>query len=327
MLHHYILMMFQMLWPTGVLFQPLDMKDQYKIVAAVHFDGPTIPSRVVLNHKHDIVAVGCYAEERPGDITFLSVATKKLTGTVLKGHTLGVTTLCYSPDGKQLASGSWDKTVRLWDIATGKSVATLKGHTNKIRHVAYSIDGKSLASASIDGTVRLWDTASGNHIATFSGHDGAVYAAVFTPDGKRLVTGGTDGKIRVWDVTTRKKIDTFDGQVGLIYSIAISVNGVLAVAGDEKCVKLWRLDTHECTHTLKGHVDRIIFVVFNDDGTRLASCGFDDTLRIWDVISAQSVAILHCNCTVTSAAFVDDNLVIAASFSALQVWQHQFPKK
>src|SRR5436853_191312 len=86
----------------------------------------------------------------------LSAQEPKLRDT-LKGHTTMVSSVAYSPDGKTLASGSGDKTIKLWDVATGKEQATLKGHTLRVNSVAYSTDGKTLASGSTDQTIKLWD--------------------------------------------------------------------------------------------------------------------------------------------------------------------------
>src|SRR4051794_7460144 len=106
-----------------------------------------------------------------------------------KGHTAAVTCVAASPDGKTLASGSWDKTVILWDVAAGKERATLTGHTAVVHAVAFSPDGKTLASGSQDKAVILWDVAKGRELATLKGHAFEVHAVAFRPDGKTLASG------------------------------------------------------------------------------------------------------------------------------------------
>ena len=104
----------------------------------------------------------------------------------LKGHTREVFSVAFSPDGKTVASGSADQSIKLWDVAGGKNTATLKGHTDFVQSVAFSPDGKTLASGSRDKTVNLWDVASGKTTATLKGHTDRVWSVAFSPDGKTL---------------------------------------------------------------------------------------------------------------------------------------------
>lgn len=116
------------------------------------------------------------------------------------GHEGSVVSVAFSPDGKTLASGSSDNTVKLWDVASGGEVRTLSGHTDWARSVAFSPDGRTLASGSGDETVKLWDVASGQEVRTLSGYTRDVWSVAFSPDGRTLASASSDKTVKLWGV-------------------------------------------------------------------------------------------------------------------------------
>ena len=118
------------------------------------------------------------------------------------GHTFGVSSVSFNPDGKTLASGGTDKSIQLWDVVTGEYKQTLVGHTKTVYCVSFSPDGKTLASGSSDGTIRLWEANTGQHQKTFSGHNYVVSSLSFSPNGQTLASGSWDGSVLLWDLTS-----------------------------------------------------------------------------------------------------------------------------
>src|ERR1700722_15137209 len=124
----------------------------------------------------------------------------------LKEHPDRVSSVAFAPDGKTLATGCWDGTVRLWETATGKELTVLRGHADWVMGVAFSRDGKTLVSASMDKTIRLWDVASGKEQAVLRGAKMAIFCLALSPDGKRVATGGgkagsdVPGEVLLWQI-------------------------------------------------------------------------------------------------------------------------------
>ena len=130
---------------------------------------------------------------------------------LLTGHTAGVLSVSFSPDGHTLASGSYDETVRLWDVGTGNPLRTLTGHTSYVASVSFSPDGRTLASGSWDDTIRLWEVSTGSLLRTLTGHTSYVASVSFSPDGRTLASGSWDDTIRLWEVSTGSLLRTLTG--------------------------------------------------------------------------------------------------------------------
>jgi WD40 repeat protein/tRNA A-37 threonylcarbamoyl transferase component Bud32 len=243
----------------------------------------------------------------------------------LRGHITTVNSVAFSPDGQCLASASSDRTVKLWETATGKELRTLKGNTGPVYGVAFSPDGQRLASASADQTVKLWETATGKVLLTLKGHTSTVYSVAFSPDGQRLASAGFDRTVKLWETATGKELRTFDGHNGVVNSVAFSPDGQrLASASADQTVKLWETATGKVLLTLKGHTSTVYSVAFSPDGQRLTSAGYDRTVELWETATGKELRTFKGHTgMVGSVAFSPDGQCLASASSdrTVKLWE------
>ncbi|MCF3596825.1 CHAT domain-containing protein [Planktothrix agardhii 1032] len=258
------------------------------------------------------------------ELALLNTVSNVAAPNTLGGHAKPVYAVSFSPDGKRLATGSWDNTVKLWDANTGKEIQTLRGHTDRVYGVSFSPDGKRLATGSWDNTVKLWDANTGKEIYTLRGHTDWVWDVSFSPDSKRLASASGDKTVKLWDVSAGKEIQTLTGHTDGLRGVSFSPDGKrLATASSDKTVKLWDSTTGKEIQTLTGHTNWVWGVSFSPDGQRLATASADKTVKLWDSATGKEIQTLtgHTN-WVRGVSFSPDGqrLATASEDNTVKLW-------
>ncbi len=244
--------------------------------------------------------------------------TQKLIRT-LSGHEDTISQIKYSPDGKLIASVSWDRTIKLWDVGSGALVNTLKGHQDGINTIAFSPDGQTLISGSEDQTIKLWKLdGKPKLIKTLTGHSDSIRAVTVSFDGKLIASAGYDNTIKIWN-NSGKLLHTIDAHNLAITSLQFTLtpykevrNYTLASASWDNTVKLWSIKdtgkTSELLHTLTGHQDGVTTISLNYDGTLLATGSGDRTIKLWNTKTGELIKNLRGHSSqINSLAFSSDD--------------------
>lgn len=197
--------------------------------------------------------------------------------------------LAYNSDGSVLATGKYTGEVKLWDVASGREIASLPGHSEHINSIAFSKDDRLIFTGSWDGTLKMWDATFHQCLKTIPTRKKSDTGMALSPDEKFLATGGMDGVARIYDIKTGELTSELKGHSVVIMAIAYSPDGkTIATGSQDFTVKLWNAETGQCTHTLQ-HYHRLGSLAFHPDGTRLASGCWDGSVSVWNTASGEKV--------------------------------------
>jgi DNA-binding beta-propeller fold protein YncE len=235
-----------------------------------------------------------------------------------------------SADGKRIVSGSQDKTVRVWDLHTGKELLTLKGHIWWVRSVAISRDGRRIVSGSSDGSVKVWDAHTGKELLTLKGHTAQVTSVAMSPDGNRIASASEDHTLKVWDSATGQDLMTLKGHTFYV-GVTWSPDGTRIVSASiDGTVKVWHAPVARGFLTLKGHTDTVSSVAISPDGTRIVSGSHDQTVKVHDAVSGQVLLTFegHTSAVTSLAVSPDGKRIVSAGArgnrpAEIKVWDAQ----
>ena len=241
--------------------------------------------------------------------------------------------VAYSPDGRTLAAGYLDRTIKLWPLSRNRYRSlprTFEGHTKNVNTIAYSPDGNTLASGSRDNTIKLWDVATRQCLRTFEGHTQQVQMVVYSPDGNTLASGSNDETIKLWNVLTGECLRTMKSDRGSILSLAYSPDGRILASGNNRAtIELWDVEAGESFDELKSsgslysHSSSVWSLAYSPDGRTLASGSEDTTIKLWNARTGRFLATLQGHSqAVRSVTYSPDGQTLAsASFdNTVKLW-------
>ena len=269
-----------------------------------------------------------------------------------------VTSMCFSPDGRQLATGRYDGAVHITDIDAGVDVRVLEAHRGRVGHVSWSPDGRLVASCGAGGEVKVWFISRDGESVFMHGHGGFVRAMAFSPDSARLASWGCDATVRTWDATTGNQLALLDqcvqmpgticfspgegqvvlcgyglgtcvwhppsGRTACARSVACAPDGTRIAAGNaDGTVRVWDSRSFATTAEIIGHEGQVDSVGFSPDGERLVTAGRDGAVRMWDTETGRPVCELPPRGTrYLSVAFTPDGARVAGrSSTRLRMWE------
>ncbi|MDM8536286.1 hypothetical protein QUF70_05995 [Desulfobacterales bacterium HSG17] len=264
----------------------LQMEDQMRVK-----DIPGEPNSSAISPDGKMIAVGFKGD----GLRLYSLPDISMIWEINEAHSDRTFRLSFSPDGKQIASASLDKTAKLWQVSDGKPIQTFTGHTRAVHGIAFSPDNKHISTASFDGRIGLFEI--GREQGQFhEAHEGRVNSVEFDKKGEKLVSAGDDGAIRLWDIREwpPKLLRDFSKSADQVTWAAISPDGSrVAGVGRDYIVHIFNTNDGRETQRFVGHENMVFRVAFSPDGGQVATVSSDATVRFWDLETGEALFTLR----------------------------------
>ncbi len=292
---------------------------EYDFLQIPGWDREALLQRVV--HEFFVDVTDIDGNDETGRFRYVEVSKHQVA--VLEGHGFLVSSVAFSPDGTTLASGSYDGTAKLWDVASREEIATLYPRRSEVTSVDFSPDGTILAGVA-GSDIMLWDVASGEVIATISDDHYGLWSVDFSPDGTTLAAARR-GTIVLWDVASREEIATLEGHSDDVESVAYSPDGTTLASGSrDGTAKLWDVASREAiaTLTVRWAGSTVSSVAFSPDGTTVAVAS-EHRVGKWDVASLEEIGVPEAQRGwVWSVAFSPDGTAVASgdAHGSVEIW-------
>ncbi|MFB2839105.1 protein kinase domain-containing protein [Floridanema evergladense] len=240
------------------------------------------------------------------------------------GHLGIVNRVTFSPDGETVASGSEDKTLKVWQLETGKLIQSVISEPQGVKFAVISPDGKMLASGSGDNLIQIWQLPTEKLQHTLVAHLGIVHQVAFSSNGQTLVSASADSTIKFWDTSSGELLHAVTGHNAAVKTVIVSLDGKFVVSGSEdKTIKIWHLGSGVMLHNLTEHSQTINSLAISPDNQLLASGSADNTIRIWHLATGKLIDILtgHSE-SVCSVAFSPNGKMLASGSEdrTVKIW-------
>jgi len=264
---------------------------------------------------------------------YLTVKERPPPPRTIQGHKAVVSVVAFfTEDGRRFVTGSWDQTLRIWDMQKGALVGgPFDAHTDSVSTVAVSPDDRRIASAGQrERSILIWDVESKQMVLNPLRHADMVKSSCFSPDGKRLASGSLDGKVCLWDAQTGAFLVALEGHRDWVGCVAFSPDGLKLASGSSDAICVWRTDNSERLLEIDGHQDLIRSVVWSPDGQQLVSAtssSEDKTVKFWDSSNGDQIGQLCTGHTrwINWLSISPDGSVMAtaSSDSTVRLWSNK----
>jgi len=237
----------------------------------------------------------------------------------IDGHDLTVTAVAFNPSGRQIASASMDKSIKIWNAETGAEMMTLLGHSFWVRCLSFSHDGKRIVSVSTDQTIKIWNTVTGKELKSMSlsglSRPEEIVSLAVGPNGKCIVLGGCFGAIKVWDTMSGVEVMSWDGHKDGVLGISFSPDGKRIVSGSgDRTIKIWDAADGSVVRTIQGHSGKVSSTLFSPDGKYIISGDWDGNIKKWDAISGAGLSSFRAHKgEITSMSLAQDGKRLASA--------------
>lgn len=240
----------------------------------------------------------------------------------LVGHAGAINTIIYNRSGTQIATGSSDQLIKLWDAKTQQEIRTLPGHTGQVLCLAVLPDDTTLISGSSDNSLRLWDIPRADPLHAFSGHTGAIHRTITSPNGRQAISVGADKLVYAWDLAQRKLLAKWEGHTAAVTRAAYRADNNLVATGDANGnIILWNVVTGQPQARLYGHTSTTSGLAFHPNNQQLVSTGHDGMLKVWQLPIVASQSLGEHETPVRSVALTSDaQSSIVSNGTAVQVF-------
>jgi len=257
-----------------------------------------------------------------GEIHQEDLVSKALVKT-LTGHTGWVASIVMTKDQQHIVSAGLDKSIKIWNLASGECVKTLTGHKDWIRSIVLTEDQQHIVSAGLDKSIKIWNLASGECVKTLTGHKDCISSIVLTEDQQHIISGSSDQTIKIWEAATGECVKTIIDHTDNVASIVLTKDQKHIVsAGTSKTIKIWHLASGECVKTLTGHTHYITSIVLTKDLQHIVSAGVDQTVKIWKIDTGECVKTLtgHTDLVLSIVTTEDQYIISASRNKTFKIW-------